>query len=180
MKEENRIPERRYNPQSLNFTMNEIIHIDHRGYLDCQLFKGEYLFRFKIPDFQRPIVWDNNQCIKFIESAWLGYDIGSYLVNKVQNWVKLKNDDSGKEYIHPYDDYLLDGQQRINAIKRYIACDFKVFGLLYCELTEIEKRRFENTTFTQNRVFLTDITELKELYNRLNFGGTAHTEDQRA
>ena len=44
-----------------------------------------------------------------------------------------------------------------------------------------QQRRFRNTSLgyiTIDRDF--SLEALKEIYNRLNFSGTAHTEDQRA
>lgn len=149
-----------------------------------QYFKGEWLFRFKVPPFQRQFKWTEEQCVKFIESVWMGFGLGSYLVNKVPRHVRLIRDrgtpDEGKEYIHEYDDFLIDGLQRITAIKRYLDGEFPVFGFYWRELTRRERRRFESVTFTQCVVSTEDLDKLKELYNRLNFGGTAHTEEERA
>jgi uncharacterized protein with ParB-like and HNH nuclease domain len=106
---------------------------------EIQYFIGQWIFRFKIPSFQRDFVWTEQQCIRFIESAWLGYELGSYLVNKVSAYVRLKRDvgtpNEGKEYVHQYDDLLLDGLQRMTAIHKYVHYEFPVFGLFWRDLT---------------------------------------------
>lgn len=139
-------------------------------YMPFQSFTGEWLFAFKIPPFQRNFVWTEAQCVKFIESVWMGFDIGSYLVNRLP-WV-------GK-LIPEYDDFLIDGLQRITAIHKYVSNEFKVFGYYYNELDESDRRRFEGTQFTCNTVSINDIRQLEELYDRLNYGGTPHTEEER-
>jgi uncharacterized protein with ParB-like and HNH nuclease domain len=180
-----RIPAPLYRATSVSFDIDYIVSSKQEDrYPDCQYFVGDWLFRFKIPPFQRSFVWTEEQCVRFIESAYLGFSLGTYLVNKVENWVKLKRDrdtpNEGKTYIHEYDDYLIDGQQRITAIKKYVDNEFPVFGLYWKDLNRKEQYRFKNVEFPLGRVFLTDIDKLHELYDRLNFGGTAHTEDQRA
>lgn len=171
-----RMPEPFLRAISSNYSMSEIIHnfVDGTPSKEHQYpheFNGEWLFDFKIPPFQRPIVWNEEQCIRFIESCWLGFDIGSYVINRVE-W--------RREKVPLRDRYLLDGLQRLTAIKKYICNEFKVFGYYWNELDRIEHCRFENITFNRNTVQVDDDATLHEIYNRLNFGGTPHTEDQRA
>lgn len=137
------------------------------NYLECESWKGEYLFKFKIPPFQRPFVWTENQCIRFIESAWLGFNLGTYMINKLE-W-------NTGDFIPEFDRFLIDGQQRLTALKKYMDNEFKVFDLFWSECTLKETRRFNNIIFTQSQVSITDINVLEDLYERLNFGGTAHT-----
>ena len=125
-----------------------------------------YVLGFKIPDFQRPLVWTLEQKIKLIESLWVGIAIGSYTVNEF--------------YGSEYDLIIIDGQQRLNAIESYINDDFKVYDMLYSELTIIDKRRFDNNLFPRYVTNSDDIEYLKNYYNLMNFGGTAHKESERA
>ena len=64
------------------------------------------------------------QKIKLIESLFLGYDIGSYSYTKNNR-------------------YLLDGQQRINAIKGFMNNEFSVFNdIFYSDLnTQLQTDR---------------------------------------
>ena len=125
-----------------------------------------YILGFKIPDFQRSLVWSQEQKIKLIESLWIGIPIGTYTVNEF--------------YDSEYDLIIIDGQQRLNAIESYIYDDFKIYNMLYSELPIIDKRRFNNSLFPQYVTNSDDIEYLKNYYNLMNFGGTAHKESERA
>ena len=48
------------------------------------------------------------------------------------------------------------------------------------ELDRVQKRHFDSVTVGYIQLDEFDMDSLREIYNRLNFGGTAHTEDQRA
>jgi hypothetical protein len=123
---------------------------------------------FIIPDWQRPLVWTEAQQIRFIESAWKGLPLGTYTYNQV--------------FSHPeYDHLLIDGQQRMWSLDRYLNNEFKVFGYYWSELTIVDHRVFEMSTLFPCYVTKSaDEGYLKDYYNLMNFGGTTHTEDQRA
>ncbi len=136
----------------------------------------EWLGPFVLPPFQRPPVWTVEQNIRFIESMWLGYDIGRYCV---VSW----------EPSTIWGDCLIDGQQRIRAILDYVNSRFPVMGHYYKDVTRVDRRVFEMIVFPRSVIRVDDIrgdeikdveTRLREIYNRLNYGGTAHTEEQRA
>jgi len=133
---------------------------------------GEKIACFYLPDFQRPPVWSEQQNIRFLESVWLELPIGVYVINTRLPFVNGKT--------HPFDMMLLDGQQRIRALIAYKENKFPVFGHYFRELGEDEHRRFFQFVFPRYEVSHTDINQLKEIYNRMNFGGTAHTLDQIA
>lgn len=122
---------------------------------------------YRLPDFQRPLVWTEEQDILLIESIWDGMDIGSYAV--VEDLTNPKNDG-----------LLLDGQQRLNALFRYQNNEFPVRGYLWAELTDTDRREFKRSTFP--RVTLRSPSEetMKTYYNRMNFSGVRHTMDQQA
>jgi uncharacterized protein with ParB-like and HNH nuclease domain len=138
--------------QHYNFTVEYLINRD---------------FYFKIPNFQRPLVWTQQQKIKLIESLWIGVPIGTYTVSESDN--------------PALDRLLIDGQQRINAIKEYVNNEFKVYGLFYSEVTtEHTDRKFYNCQFPCYVTQSDDIDYLKNYYNIMNFGGTPHKESERA
>lgn len=142
------IPPRINQGQHYNYTVGEFIN---RG------------FDFKLPDFQRPLVWTVKQKIRLIESLWVGVNIGTYTVNESDN--------------DNYNRLLIDGQQRINAIKEYVNNQFKVYNLFYLDVTN---RKFNNCKFPCYVTQSDDIEYLKNYYNLMNFGGTAHKESERA
>lgn len=132
-----------------------------------------YACGFPLPEFQRPQCWTVEQKQRFIESIYLGLFIGTYTIHE-SNW---EGPDAKPS---KFSGWCIDGQQRLLSIEDYWNDKFKVFDLYYSELTPAEKRRFMRTGFKQYKVELHDEEMIKELYNRLSLGGTAHTEEQRA
>lgn len=127
------------------------------------LTEGErVLGAFVLPPFQRPPVWTPEQQVRFIESCWLGLPIGVYVVNMA-------------DYGSPYDLWLIDGQQRITAILDYMAGKFPVYGKLYSELPVVDHRTWEfSRVFTCLETKIENEAELREVYDRLAYGGTPH------
>jgi hypothetical protein len=117
---------------------------------------------FLLPDWQRPRVWTPAQNVRFIESIWYDLPIGSYVVNADFR--------SGNRF----DNYLIDGQQRWSAIADYLADHYTVFGERYSDLSVLDKRRFGLHVFPCVETKLTSEAELKEIYDRLAYGGTPH------
>lgn len=114
--------------------------------------------RWKIPDFQRGLVWTEAQKILFIESLIYGLPVGEYTLHK------------SKDYIYE----VLDGQQRWDAIFGYINNDFAVFGLKWEDLNETTKYAFLGLPFSHRLVEGFTYEQKLEAYNRLAYGGTPH------
>jgi len=73
----------------------------------------EHLGHFYVAPFQRPAVWTDDQKRKLVESVHLGISIGSIVVS-----AEGKEDKStGRFPISA--DLIIDGQQRMRAIKAY-------------------------------------------------------------
>ena len=142
------------------FNWTEKDHINPHGYRE--------VLGYFLPSWQRPLVWTQEQNVKLIESLWLGLNIGTFTFNRAKRG-------------SPFDNLLIDGQQRMWAVQCYLSDEFPVFGYRWSETTIVDKRGFENS-----RHFHCYITEsedeqyLRSYYNMMNFGGTAHTEDQKA
>jgi len=137
----------------------------------------EKLGHYYIPPFQRPAVWTKEQSAKLIESVHLGIAIGAVVVS---NEGQYRN---GK--YSPTADWIIDGQQRMRAIDAYLKDELTVFvgtpsEHVFSQLDKPQKRRFTGTPV--GFIVLDNCSEelLREIYNRMNFGGTDHTEDQRA
>lgn len=124
-----------------------------------------------LPAWQRPLVWTEAQCVRFVESAWLGLHLGIYVVNGLLY---------EGEAFDPLSFLVIDGQQRLHALERYVSDAFPVFGCRWSELSAVERRRFEMIPFGHAQVSVRDERLLRELYDRLNFGGTPHAETDRA
>ena len=76
--------------------------------------------RIKIPKFQRPYVWEDEQALKLLDSVASSYPIGSLLIWRTG--AKLNTERSFGEFVLPETDdmtptdYVLDGQQRLTVI----------------------------------------------------------------
>jgi hypothetical protein len=114
--------------------------------------------RWIIPDYQRPLVWTEDQKVKFLESLILGLPVGSYTLHR--------NEDFNCEVI--------DGQQRWNAIFCYVDDEFPVFGLKYSELNQVTTRFFESLQFPHRLVTRLTYKDRVEAYERMAYGGTPH------
>lgn len=135
------------------------------------------LMRFTLPTWQRDAVWTLAQQGTFIEGIFLGFGCGQ-LVTNGKEWTGA--DDA---VLAPMSGWLLDGQQRVTAIRDFIQDSFPVFdGLRWSDLTKSEQTiRFWNQPFPHFELeYIADEAVLKSLYTRLNFGGTAHTPSDRA
>lgn len=129
------------------------------------------LLNLVLPPWQRPAVWSESQQVSFLEGIFLGLGTGYYVING-RDWNDEGNDS-------PMSGWLIDGQQRITAIARFVNDEICVFGgIRYSDLSIGEKRRrFDNMTFPCIELeYQDDENLLKELYRRLNFGGTPHTQ----
>lgn len=127
-----------------------------------------------LPPWQRPEVWSIHQKQRFIEGIFYGLGCGYYVTNGF-DW-----DAKGKSL--PMAGWLIDGQQRIAAIRDFMNNAFAVFDDVYFHsLSRAERMRFHRQPFPCVELDYTDDEAvLIDLYDRLNFGGTPHTEEQRA
>lgn len=84
--------------------------------LVADLRKGE----IKIPKFQRPFVWKTEQALQLLDSISHNYPIGSLLLWKTVNKLKVERDIGDFKLPATDDmsptDYVLDGQQRLTVI----------------------------------------------------------------
>lgn len=140
-----------------------------------------FVMGFPLPSWQRPLVWTLEQKVKFIESIWAGVDIGSYMVNDQYEYVGKAD----KKSFRLNSEILLDGQQRLSAIEGYVTNQFSVpdstgAPRYWASLPLIERRRFSGFHFARANIKSWDENHLRMAYDLRAFGGTAHTEDQRA
>jgi hypothetical protein len=123
---------------------------------------------FVIPEYQRELVWSLEDEIKLIETLLKGNPIGMFIFNRVNE------NDYADTYIR-----VVDGQQRLNTIKRYINGDITdSHGRYYDDISSIEKRRFNNVDCAV--VMFEDLPIDKEIeaYIASNDTGVNHTKDE--
>jgi hypothetical protein len=135
--------------------------------------RSRFVMGYPVPSWQRPLVWSDEQCERFIQSVYAGVYLGLFIYN-----------DSMHSAPH-IDGLLIDGQQRLSAIERYLAGELAVEGPdglkhRWSELTAEEQAHFYRVPFGFQVVQVRDEAELRRLYNLMNFGGVGHTEEQRA
>ncbi len=133
-----------------------------------------------LPPFQRPLVWSETQKERLVESALLGISIGTIVVVDAMNCPMPQ-----EERFAATDRWLLDGQQRCAALIDYRNDKIRVFRGTPCEhgwsdLNTNERRRFWHIQIGVVKIQTDDPAYCREIYDRLNFGGTIHIEDQRA
>ncbi|WP_187629419.1 DUF262 domain-containing protein [Paraburkholderia sp. UCT31] len=136
-----------------------------------------FVMGLPLPSWQRAFKWTHTQQVRFIESIWLGMDLATHMVNDFEM-------SDGKSF-DKFSNIVLDGQQRLRTIERYILNEFAVPDeqgklRLWSDLGVRERRRFARTSFPRNETRIWDEATLCEIYNRRNYGGTAHLEDERA
>lgn len=158
-----RIPDTWFRAQASSTTMGFVMQKCPRT---VPLSDGErQLGMFVLPPFQRPPVWTRAQQARFIESCWMGLPIGAFTYNQPDNFGSRT------------DMWLIDGQQRMTAVYAYLADEFPVLGYCYSELTEVDHRKWHmSTSFPSLITRLTDEAELREVYDRLAYGGTPHEQ----
>lgn len=169
-----RILKRRHYGTPMNTMLSQLqMQVDSQNrMLDSVGWTGRRVLGFKLPEWQRGQEWDDAQCLRFIESIWLGVGLGTYMVNMSSKTSKA-------------DLVLLDGQQRLRAIERYYGDELAMTGedgnaYRWSELTPKEQAQFLRSPFPWVLTAYDSDAELREAYNRHNFGGVAHTPDQRA
>ena len=145
---------------------------------------GDTLCGFYLPPFQRPEVWDEERKIKLIESLFCEISVGS--ISFVSNYACSE-----------VDGWLIDGQQRLTAIRDFTLGKFAVFDgrLSYDNMRDTvlnfplapnaaEKEVKASSVWRRNAIpclkieRVADKEILKQLYLRLNFGGVAHENEE--
>lgn len=132
-----------------------------------------YACGYPIPHFQRPPSWKLGQKIRFIESVYLGLVVDIFCTHE-KDWEGVDSTPT------KFSGWLIDGQQRLLTIEEYWNDKFEVFGYYFSELNPVEKLRFLKTSFKQCKVDINEEGKIKDLYDLLNFGGTAHKSEEMA
>lgn len=113
------------------------------------------------PDFQRAHVWIEEQQIAWLEFFLRGGKTGRVIYLNQADWPS-----SHGEFV------CVDGKQRIEAVRRFVANEIPAFGTLYKEFTD--KLRVCQT-MRVNVNSLTTRAEVIQWYIEMNAGGTPHT-----
>ncbi len=117
------------------------------------------------PDFQRAHVWTEEQQISYIEFILKGGWIGKDIYFNHPGWMGSFMGDF----------VIVDGKQRIEAVRRFIYNEIKAFDTLY---KDFEGRLPENNHFVIHINNLKTRKEVLQWYLEFNTGGIVHTEEE--
>ncbi len=116
------------------------------------------------PPFQRAHVWSRAQQVAYVEYVLRGGEVGKALTWNASSWPE----DDGKPVV------LVDGKQRLEAVRAFLRGDFLAHGMRYeaGDLLGLDCR------FHWWVCCLATEAELLELYLNINAGGTPHTAEE--
>ena len=161
------VPKRRFYGETGNTFIGilETQQVNNNKILDQQGWTGRRVLGFKLPEWQRPERWTDEQSASFIESVFLGANIGSFMYNSHLH--------------HELSEIVLDGQQRLRALERYWNGEFSVTGEdgaehSWTDLSDLGKAHMRRMTFPYVMTQYSTEGLMREAYNRHNFSGTAH------
>lgn len=119
------------------------------------------------PSYQRAHVWSREQQIAYVEYSLMGGEIGRNLTFNCSTW----RDSSCTTPIE-----LVDGKQRLEAVRAFLSDKIPVFGHLRSEYTD--SMRYHLARFKFRVCSLQTQAEILRLYLNINAGGTPHTSQE--
>jgi len=156
---------------------------DESGVRASYPWASRFVMGYPLPAWQREAVWSDAQAIRFLQSMWSGVHLGTYMLNDnlEDGWYVADEHVVARANM----DVVLDGQQRLHAIERYItgqipALDSQGIPRYYRELDTVQRRRFGHIVFAYEAVGEPDEQALRQIYDLRNFGGTPHLQSERA
>ena len=117
------------------------------------------------PDFQRGHVWDRNKQVAYIEFVLRGGRSSRELLFNCAGW------NQGNE--GPVT--IVDGKQRLEAVRSFIRDEFRVFDHL---ASEFDKSILRRADFVFSVNDLPNRIDVLQWYLELNSGGVVHTDDE--
>jgi hypothetical protein len=118
------------------------------------------------PDFQRAHVWTEKQQISYCEYILRNGSSGRELYFNCTGW--------GDDFAGPF--VIVDGKQRLQAVRRFMGGTIPVFGSFIGEY--VNRPNMLVARFSWNIAALKTKREVLEWYLNFNSGGTIHTEDE--
>ena len=118
------------------------------------------------PPFQRAHVWNKQQQIRYVEFILRGGCSGRDIYFNNPTWMGTFTGET----------VLVDGKQRLQAVRRFLHNEIPVFGTLH--------KDYEDKLPTLHCDFIVHVNDLKTMekvyqwYIDLNSGGTPHTDEE--
>lgn len=119
------------------------------------------------PDFQRAHVWTREQQVAYVEYSLMGGEVGRNLTFNHPDWLGTKNDPSHRLEI-------IDGKQRLEAVRAFLRNEFQAFGNHFLEY--IDFPRMTMVGFRFRVCSLKTREQVLQMYLNINAGGTPHTQ----
>lgn len=144
-------------------------HVDIEwGMLELHIKRSEAADGLNLnPEFQRVHRWTEQQQSKYCEYVLKGGLSGKEIYLNCPGW-----ETGGKE--GPY--VLIDGKQRIQAVRMFLKDKIKVFDHYYSQFSG--RLRTTTARFSWNVFALDCYDEVLEWYVEFNAGGTPHTPEE--
>lgn len=121
------------------------------------------------PDFQRGHVWTEKQAVLWLQHHLRGGKSGRVIYFNHPGWRSTYKGDF----------VLVDGRQRLDAIRAFLDNEIKVFGAYYREYTDLVHLRSRNT-MRMNVNSLPTRAAVLQWYVEMNAGGTPHSDEEIA
>lgn len=118
------------------------------------------------PDFQRAHLWTTAQQIAYIEYILQGGSSGRELYFNCTGW--------GYTWKGPY--VIVDGKQRLQAVRRFMANEIPAFGHILSEYED--EPDILVARFSWNVAAVETRAEVLQWYLQFNSGGSVHTQDE--
>lgn len=146
--------------------------------LNVQIRKGE----MKVPQFQRPFVWGDDQALALLDSVANNYPLGSLLLWRTSD--KLATERNIGEFVLPQTDdmsptdYVLDGQQRLTVLYSAVGADPDAPG--FSASYDLEKERFISSRSAVAGLHMFPMRWLYQTTKLLNFRTALQTHPDAA
>ena len=139
------------------------------GYLEEQLkvFARDMVLHLD-PDYQRAHVWTEDKQVAYVEYVLRGGVSSRTIYWNSPGWGK-----GTTTHPHPTDIYLVDGKQRLQAVRRFLADEIPAFGTRRSGYLDRPNSIRPDFVFTVND--LDTRAEMLQWYLDLNAGGVVHT-----
>lgn len=170
----------RNSPRTIDSLLMELQREPEAGLRERYPWADRFVMGLPLPSWQRDFKWSDEQCSRFITSIWCGVALGSYTVNQ-----EMLEERLDKVVFAPMSSVVIDGQQRLMAIQKYVLDEITVpdadgVERLFSEVSQFERGRFGRTIFDRSEVESKNDDQLRSFYDMLNFGGIPHEPHERA
>jgi hypothetical protein len=118
------------------------------------------------PDYQREHVWTQEQRIAYVEYVLMGGEVGRKITWNSPDWMG--------SWERPTE--LVDGKQRLEAVRAFLRSEFPAFGHLHSEYEDKIPNMGPRFEFQVCKLGTRE--EILRLYLNINAGGTPHTQSE--